>query len=247
MECITDRQRKMLFSLVGCYSKTVYNSVDSYYTNLALEELKKVYAEKVISPATTEIGDLDNRIDRLYDRLEKYKDKDTKKLILADFAKREVKLFLLREKKTFSISRDLFSKEAASNFINWLIGYFIENEIELTNELIKMLDEQDKERFIYACLINKKCCICGREVSFPHHHTSINAIGGYKKDDGSIPVVPLCKYHHSELHSSINKWVWIKQHSNYGYITCSPEQIKKLQKIYKGLFLKDKEEHSPNE
>ena len=52
----------------------------------------------------------------------------------------------------------------AREFISLLINFMIENEI-YSGEPLYLLND-DIEKYIYACLINKKCCVCGNYVLF---------------------------------------------------------------------------------
>ena len=50
----------------------------------------------------------------------------------------------------------------AREFISLLINFMIENEI-YSGEPLYLLND-DIEKYIYACLINKKCCVCGNHI-----------------------------------------------------------------------------------
>lgn len=86
----------------------------------------------------------------------------------------------------------------ASTFINFLIELIIANDIPTKKPLFQMAD--DIERYVYACLVNKKCCVCGKKADLHH----VDAIGmGFNRETkpqlGAL-VLPLCRVHHGEWH-----------------------------------------------
>ena len=87
----------------------------------------------------------------------------------------------------------------ASAFITMLVNLIIEYDIP-TREPLYMMCE-DVEKYVYACLMAKKCCICGKKADL-HHVDQIGA--GYdrrtKPQIGAM-VLPLCREHHQEWHN----------------------------------------------
>ncbi len=234
MECITDKQRKMIFALAKCYSKYVYEADDSFHVTQSLTELKKKYQQNSYHFILEPFSDMRNKILKVLNKNSGIEDKE---LIADDLEKvlvREIQFFKIKIEGVFSISSALFSKNNASKFIDWLIGYFVYEEIELSPELLKMLEEQQKERLVYASLMNGKCCVCGRKASL-HHVKSVAFIGGYAKDKGQLPVSPLCSEHHAEIHT-IGPIKFKNKYHTYGSVKLSERDVVKIKKVYPSHF-----------
>ena len=58
----------------------------------------------------------------------------------------------------------------------------------------------DIEKYIYACLINKKCCVCGNHAQL--HHVERVGMGRNRNSiyQVGMAVLPLCAVHHDECH-----------------------------------------------
>lgn len=107
-----------------------------------------------------------------------------------------------------SICKAMFSLSdcdmtTARNFITFLIDFCIEHGVPTRVPMYKLCD--DIERYIYACLIHKKCAVCGSDGADVHHlHGSRVGHGGLKwreKDQAGAVVIPLCRVHHTECHT----------------------------------------------
>lgn len=87
----------------------------------------------------------------------------------------------------------------ARDFINLLIEIIIEYGIPTKEPLYGLCD--DLERYTYACLMNKKCAVCGRKTEL--HHVDHVAMGYNRKEINHIGMrcLPLCRDHHMEAHS----------------------------------------------
>jgi hypothetical protein len=93
------------------------------------------------------------------------------------------------------------SMSEASNFITMLVNLIIEYDIPTKEPLYTMCE--DEEKYTYACLMNKKCCVCGKKADL--HHCDGSRIGmGYNRETkpqlGAM-VMPLCRVHHTEYHT----------------------------------------------
>lgn len=88
----------------------------------------------------------------------------------------------------------------ASAFIAMLVEIIVENGIPTKKPLYTMCE--DVERYVYACLMNKKCCVCGEKADLHH----VDQVGmGYNRDTKpqlGARVLPLCRVHHMEYHST---------------------------------------------
>lgn len=87
---------------------------------------------------------------------------------------------------------------SARAFINMLIETILEYGIPTKEPLYGLCD--DLERYTYACLMNKKCCICGRKTEL--HHVDAVGMGRDRHEINHIGMraLPLCREHHEETH-----------------------------------------------
>jgi hypothetical protein len=89
----------------------------------------------------------------------------------------------------------------ASAFITMLVEIIVENGIPTKQPLYTMCE--DVEKYTYACLMNKKCCVCGKKAEL--HHCDGSRIGmGYNRETKTqlgAMVMPLCRVHHTEYHT----------------------------------------------
>lgn len=112
----------------------------------------------------------------------------------------------------FSLSNA--SMSLISAFQRFLINLIIEWEIPTRFPLLDMVDDIDA--YVYACLVNKKCCVCGRPAQC-HHRQAIGA-GTNRKviiHEG-LEVMPLCAEHHGEMHTIGAEAFLDKYHINHG-------------------------------
>lgn len=87
----------------------------------------------------------------------------------------------------------------ARAFINLLIEIIIEFGIPTKEPLYGLCD--DLERYTYACLMNKKCAVCGKKAELHH----VDHVGmGYNRNEIchiGMRCLPLCREHHMEAHN----------------------------------------------
>ena len=86
----------------------------------------------------------------------------------------------------------------ARAFINLLIEIILEYGIPTKEPLYGLCD--DIERYVYACLMNKKCAVCGRKTEL-HHYDHVG-MGRNRREIDHIGMraYPLCREHHEEIH-----------------------------------------------
>ena len=112
----------------------------------------------------------------------------------------------------FSLSN--CSIETAKEFINTILDYCLENGIMLKE--IGLERTNDIDHYLWKCLKERVCCICGKPHSDIHH---IEAIGrGYdrnKYDDSEHLKACLCRNHHTESHT-IGQLEFMKKYKVYG-------------------------------
>jgi hypothetical protein len=90
----------------------------------------------------------------------------------------------------------------ARDFINLLIEIIIEYGIPTKEPLYGLCD--DLERYTYACLMNKKCAVCGRKADIHHCEGSAVGMGRNRKQiiHVGLTLLPLCREHHNQIHAS---------------------------------------------
>lgn len=112
----------------------------------------------------------------------------------------------------FSLSN--CSIEVAKSFINTIIDYCLENGVQLKDTALNRTSDID--HYLWKCLKERVCCICGKPHSDIHH---IEAIGrGYdrnKYDDSEHLKACLCRNHHTESHT-IGQSDFMKKYKVYG-------------------------------
>ena len=99
--------------------------------------------------------------------------------------------------KIFSLSNAPMSLVAA--FQRFLIRFILEWDIPVSFPLYEFAD--DLTDYIYACLVNRKCAVCGRRADL--HHVEHVGIGRDRDEiiHEGMEVMPLCREHHNEAHT----------------------------------------------
>lgn len=88
--------------------------------------------------------------------------------------------------------------DTAREFINTILEYALETGIPLSEEAINRTD--DIGRYLYYCLMHKKCAICGRDGEI-HHEDAIGMGNDRTKiDDSRYRKICLCRLHHTLAH-----------------------------------------------
>lgn len=83
-------------------------------------------------------------------------------------------------------------------YITYLIDFVLEFDIPLKMPLLDVCD--DVQKAVYACLMHKKCIICGKPCDL--HHVDRVGMGRDRNDICHIGMecLPLCREHHIEAH-----------------------------------------------
>ena len=91
----------------------------------------------------------------------------------------------------------------ARAFITMLVEIIIEYGIPTKEPLYGLCD--DIHRYVYACLMNKKCAVCGKKTEL--HHVQAVGMGRNRREIDHIGMqcLPLCREHHEEAHRIGNK------------------------------------------
>lgn len=125
--------------------------------------------------------------------------------------------------KIFSLSNAPMSLVCA--FQRFLVRFILEWDIPTRFPLMRFVD--DINDYVYACLINKKCCVCGKRAEL--HHMEHVGIGRDREEiiHEGMEALPLCREHHNECHNVGQQTFDEKYHLERGI-----ELDKTLCKIY---------------
>ena len=109
----------------------------------------------------------------------------------------------------FSLSN--VDRETASQFLTFLIDFCIQNGVPCSDPLWDRCE--DINRYMYACVMTRTCCITGKKNAQIHHYDRI----GMGRDRQSIchigmRVVPLDPAIHQMLHFSGGEEEFYKKH-----------------------------------
>lgn len=87
----------------------------------------------------------------------------------------------------------------AREFLEFLIEFCISEDIPTKDSLINVTP--DISRYIYCCLLHKKCCISGKKAEL--HHVDAVGMGRNRKDiiHAGYRVMPLSRIYHTEAHT----------------------------------------------
>jgi len=116
--------------------------------------------------------------------------------------------------ETFSLKDAPMSLIAA--FQRYLVRFLLEYDIPTDFPLLQCVD--DAQDYLYACLLNKKCCICGKPTDL-HHDDAVGM--GRNRDEiihEGMEVLPLCRVHHTEVHKIGQRTFQRKYHIEKGVI-----------------------------
>ena len=116
--------------------------------------------------------------------------------------------------KIFSLSNAPMSLVAS--FQKFLIGFILHNDVPLNFSLLEYVD--DIQDYVYQCLINKKCCVCGKRADL--HHIDAIGMGNDRNEVQHLgrEVMSLCRVHHNEIHALGKKDFFAKYHFESGVI-----------------------------
>lgn len=101
---------------------------------------------------------------------------------------------------TFSLSN--CSREVARLYITYLIDFCLLHDIPCGEPMWKLAE--DIPKYVYMATIHKRCAVCGKKADL-HHAQGGGTIGmgnnRNKVNHIGRPCLPLCRKHHSELHT----------------------------------------------
>ena len=113
------------------------------------------------------------------------------------------------EHEDFSLSD--VDRETASAFLSYLIDFCIQNGVPCSDPLWDRVE--DIERYMYACVMTRTCCITGKKNAHIHHVDRIG-IGGNRNEmcQVGMRVVPLSADLHTMLHYSGGEQEFYEKH-----------------------------------
>lgn len=101
------------------------------------------------------------------------------------------------EHESFSLSN--VDRETATAFLTYLIDFCIQNGVPCSDPLWDRCE--DVERYVYACIMTRTCCITGKKNAQIHH---VDRIGMGRNRNTicqiGMPVVPLAPDLHTMIH-----------------------------------------------
>lgn len=99
-------------------------------------------------------------------------------------------------------------------FQSWLARFIVRNDVPTKRSMLEYVDDVDD--YVYACLISKKCCICGKRADL--HHIDTVGMGRDRTEiiHEGLEVMPLCREHHEEFHTVGKTDFFAKYHLNGG-------------------------------
>lgn len=100
-------------------------------------------------------------------------------------------------RRTFSLSD--CDMTTARLFITYLIDFCLLHGVDVGEPLYQL--SEDIPRYVWACLMNKRCAVCGRKAEL--HHVDAVGMGRNRKEICHIGMraLPLCREHHTEIHA----------------------------------------------
>lgn len=103
-----------------------------------------------------------------------------------------------------ALKRELFSLSdcdmtTAREFISYLIEFVLEFDVPVSVPLATLCD--DIRQYVYACLLRKKCAVCGQKAVL--HHRERVGMGRNRKTINHLGMLslPLCREHHGLIES----------------------------------------------
>lgn len=110
--------------------------------------------------------------------------------------------------------------DTAREFISMLLEFCLEQGIPLSDLAINRTD--DIGRYLYYCIKNRVCAICGRKGEI--HHVDKIGMGNDRRtvDDSDYRKICLCRSHHTEDHA-IGEKAFKEKYKVYGIIVKEQE------------------------
>lgn len=113
------------------------------------------------------------------------------------------------EHEEFSLSD--VDRETASEFLSYLIDFCIQHGVPCSDPLWDRCE--DVERYMYACVMTRTCCVTGKKNAQIHHYDRVG-MGNNRKVMCQVGmlVVPLSADLHTMIHFTGNEEAFYKQY-----------------------------------
>ena len=100
-----------------------------------------------------------------------------------------------------SLGTNNMTKTMAGKFIEYIVIWFIQNEIPFRKDQIYLPTESS--RYIYWATVTRHCVVCGQQRADLHHATNLVGRGGNRKthDHWNSTFLALCREHHNTVHA----------------------------------------------
>ncbi len=103
-----------------------------------------------------------------------------------------------------ALKKELFSLSdcdvtTAREYISYLIDFVLEFDVPTSVPLSTLCD--DTQKYVYACLMHKKCAVCGKRAEL--HHVDRVGMGRDRRaiNHLGLRALPLCREHHRLIDS----------------------------------------------
>ena len=260
--------QKLIYWFIDCYAYKLKGvdinwqtskqkpAISDYLLYKAKEDLKKLYIRhsgkniKGYEPFRNMESKLKDRIGNIIDK--NYTKESKINIItndLMDFVTDEIQMLFIKLNDTFSLALKLMSNTEAVAFTNFLFDYFLQNDIDMWQEIHELYRQQENRNWVYWMLKKKICVITGKpNAQLAHISKSAGALGGYKYDKGiGNSYLPLSVEWHIGVDHGVgggrNKLMEkLKELNIEPFEIKTDEEVKELKKIYKGHFKGFKED-----
>jgi hypothetical protein len=97
------------------------------------------------------------------------------------------------------------SREIARMYITYLIDFCLLHDIPCGEPMWKLAE--DIPKFVYMAAVHRRCAVCGRKAELHHAHGGTIGMGNNRHKVNHIgrPCLPLCRHHHTLIHSMGHK------------------------------------------
>ena len=131
-----------------------------------------------------------------------------------------------------SLARNHMKKSTASELLEFMITYMIQNNIPFRKQQFYLTTDQNK--MLYALTMKRLCWVCGKPHSDLHHATNLVGMGGKRSRHEHIQskFMCLCRQHHEFIHRIVLQEFKKKYHLIE--IKLSHEDLKELGVINNG-------------
>lgn len=244
----TQKLMHWLFSDIAChlFGKQAGGKVSEFEMYKAKELIKKEYIKVVYEPKFAPLATFQDDVAVIVSDI---LDSDIETSEKVECIAEQITTLVIQELQklmlihgSFSTALKMLSQEGANKFVKFIFDYMLHNDIVMRKEIHELYSEQQDRNRIWALLYYKKCCICGKAVTFPHHVERSGKHGGYKHDKGDLAISPLCPECHSLVHTNIGEVGMKQKYELYSWIKLVPKEIVKIKKIYKGYATAFEEE-----